>query len=350
MPTNNYSIFQGQILDKDPVNPRQYTVIQIPEGFTLTQVQLPNALKDQSMPLIGSIVLVLQLADYSAYILSILREPFEFLTANNQFRGFIPSTGNLSQDISIGSNPIQDGEIYMEATGPTSPTGQGIPGFGAHLYLGNNGSAQIESGSTSERLVIGGTSSDEDHEVLLSADNGFIESNTNEITQIVSTFNWDDTNSLQLGNVIANPATDVTIPVSELTMDTLGSIVLRNTTSGVDKSFLKLDTTSDISLGNTLSTLQMDLAGNISMTGTTIDLNNGTNPAARVNDSIFSSLTQDPAFWQFIQTLFLTFNLHTHTSATPGSPTSPPLTPLVTFPTQLSGIVSTGSSTVKIGG
>ena len=136
---SDFKIFQGQIVSKSQTTPRAYVVVQIPDGQTLVNVQLLNALKDQSAPLINSFVIVLQLDAYRSYILAVLREPFEFLTANQQYRGFIPSTDNATANFSNEFNPIQDGEIFMEATGPTSPTGQGIPGFGAHLFLGNNG-------------------------------------------------------------------------------------------------------------------------------------------------------------------------------------------------------------------
>lgn len=353
---SDYRIFQAQILAKDPTTPRQYSVVEIPNGQKLVGVQIGNALKDQSAPLLGSIVLVLQLDAYRSYILMVLREPFSFLSTNNQYRGFIPSTGNVSQDISIGANPVQDGEIFMEATGPTSPTGEGIPGFGAHLYLGNNGVAQIESGSMGERLLIGGEGSSDDHEVILSADNGYFESNTGS-DNIQSTFNYTTstttglTEGLQVAVQTSIPTGLVTVetPISELTMDTLGNTVLRNTTGLLDKSFLKLNTTSDVQLGNLLSSVHLDPTGNISVTGTTINLNNGVQPIARVNDSTFSSIAQDPEFWNFIQTLFIIFNVHTHVSAAPGQPTSPPVTPLTTYPTQMSGIVSSGSPTVKAG-
>jgi len=353
----DYRIFQAQILAKDPVTPRQYSAVEIPNGQKLVGVQLGNSMQNQSAPLLGSIVLVLQLDAYRSYILMVLREPYNFLTTNNQYRGFIPSTGNVSQDIANGANPVQDGEIFMEATGPASPTGQGVPGFGAHLYLGNNGVAQIESGSMGERLLIGGEGSSDDHEVILSADNGFFESNTGS-DNIQSTFNYTTnsitglTEGLQIAVQTSIPTGLVTVetPISEFTMDTLGNTILRNTTAGIDKAFLKINTTSDVQLGNLTSTLQFDPTGNITLTGTTINLNQGIEPAARVNDSTFSSVTQDPAFWQFIQNLFIIFNLHSHVSAAPGQPTSPPVTPLTSFPTQMAGIISSGSSTVKIGG
>jgi hypothetical protein len=296
---SGYRIFQAQILAKDPTTPRQYSVVEIPNGQKLVGVQLGNALKDQSAPLLGSIVLVLQLDSFNAYILMVLREPFSFLSANNQYRGFIPSTGNASQDIAIGANPVQDGEVFMEATGPASPTGEGIPGFGAHLYLGNNGVAQIESGSMGERLLIGGEGSSDSHEVILSADNGFFESNTGT-DNIQSTFNFTTnsitglTEGLQIATQISVPTGLVTVetPICQLTMDTIGNVVLENTTLGT---------------GTSLASLKMDPIGDISLTGTTISLNGGSNGVARLNDLTISNLTIDPLYWQFvnaIQTFF----------------------------------------------
>lgn len=300
---SSYKIFQAQILSKDPITPRQYTVVQIPDGYKMVGVQLPNALKDQSAPLLGSIVLVLQLDSYRSYIISVLREPFEFLSVNQQYRGFIPSTGNSSQDIALGTNPIQDGEIFMEATGPTSPTGQGIPGFGAHLYLGNNGSAQIESGTTAERLVIGGTGSDDDHEVVLSADNGFVESNPNELTQIQSTYNWDSLNNIEFGNVLTNPSTIVTIPVAEMTIDALGNIELFNTAvgTGLKLASLIMDATGGVSISSGISgvpkaTLSLEPTGQI-------NLNSGVNGVARLQDLTISSSSIDVPYWLFINAI-----------------------------------------------
>lgn len=353
---SEYRIFQAQILAKDPTTPRAYSVVEIPNGQKLVGVQLGNALKDQSAPLLGSIVLVLQLDAFRSYILMVLREPFSFLSTNNQYRGFIPSTGNVSQDIAIGANPVQDGEIFMEATGPSSPTGEGIPGFGAHLYLGNNGVAQIESGSMGERLIIGGQSSSDDHEVILSADNGFIESNPNEITQIQSTFNWDSLNNLQIGNVIANPATTVTIPLSELTMDTLGNVTLRNTVSGTGLSLgsLDIDTLGTVTLASSISgvpksTLELSNDGFIT-------LNSGVLGAARVTDPVTSNITIDPIFWQMITALQTFFTAIS--GFTGGSPVAQSqlgvlglafLAQVPVVPSSLTSKIATGSTTVLIG-
>src|SRR6185437_15571091 len=300
----DYRIFQAQILAKDPTTPRAYSVVEIPNGQKLVGVQLGNALKDQSAPLLGSIVLVLQLDAFRSYILMVLREPFAFLATNNQYRGFIPSTGNASQDIAIGANPIQDVEIFMEATGPGSPVGgQGTPGFGAHLYLGNNGVAQIESGSMSERLIIGGEGSSDDHDVLLSADNGFIESNPHDVTNIQSTYNWDDLNNIEFGNVIAPPSSIITVPVATMTIDSLGNIKLFNTTfgTGLAAASLTMASTGDVALssgasGIPRSTITLDPVGNI-------NLNNGVNGVARLNDLAVSSTTVDPQYWLFINAI-----------------------------------------------
>jgi hypothetical protein len=297
---NEYRIFQAQILAKDPSIPRAYSVVEIPNGQKLVKVQLGNALKDQSAPLLGSIVLVLQMDAYNSYILMVLREPFDFLTTNNQYRGFIPSTGNASQDIAIGANPIQDGEIFMEATGPGAPgLGQSIPGFGAHLYLGNSGVAQIESGSMSEKLIIGGQGTADDHEVILSADNGFVESNPNEITQIKSTYNWDNLNNIEFGNVLTNPVNTLTIPIATMTIDALGNIELFNTTppTGLKAASLVMDIAGGLSLSSGTSgvpaaTISMDAAGIINM-------NSGTLGAARLTDTVVANPLSDPAFYAF---------------------------------------------------
>jgi hypothetical protein len=391
---SEYRIFQAQILAKDPVTPRQYSVVEIPNGQKLVGVQLPNALKDQSAPLLGSIVLVLQLDAYRSYILMVLREPYTFLSTNDQYRGFIPSVGNAAQDIHNHANPIQDGEIYMEATGPSSPTGQGIPGFGAHLYLGNNGTAQIESGSTGERLVVGGTGSDDDHEVVLSADNGYFESNTGT-NNIQSTFNFTTnsvtglTEGLQIATQLSVPTglTTVETPICELTMDTIGNITLRNTAFGTPLSLCSLSMTpvGDISLSSNISgipgaSLTLDSSGEISLfnnfasidlVGPTISLNNGTpiQGVARVGDLVSSNAATDPLFWALIAALTTFFQQIAALSVIPGAPPNNAVTNAVlgafglqalstisnaagsgpAFPLSQTSVILTGSTTVSAG-
>jgi|SRR6185295_4092182 len=300
---SEYKIFQAQILAKDPKTPRAYSVVEIPNGQKLVGVQLANAMKDQSTPLLGSIVLVLQLDAFRSYIIMVLREPFSFLSTNNQYRGFIPSSGSSTLDIARGANPIQDGELYMEAAGPTSPTGQNIPGFGAHLYLGNNGVAQIESGSMGERLIIGGQKSDADHTVILSGDNGQVESNPNDITFVQSTYNWDSFNNIEFGNVLVAKGSPIDIPIATMTIDTFGNINLSNTTygTGLQAGSLFIDSTGGVTLssgttGVPQATLSLTPVGQINM-------NNGVNGVARLNDLATSSTTVDPQFWLFINAI-----------------------------------------------
>jgi len=352
---NEYRIFQAQILAKDPITPRQYSVVEIPNGQKLVGVQLGNALKDQSAPLLGSIVLVLQLDAYRSYILLVLREPYAFLSTNDQYRGFIPSTGNASQDIAIGANPIQDGEIFMEATGPSSPNGQSIPGFGAHLYLGNSGVAQIESGSMGEKLVIGGQGTSDDHEVILSADNGFVESNPNEVTQIKSTYNWDSLNNIEFGNVIANPVSDATIPVAEMTIDALGNIELFTTAfgTGLKLASLVMDSTGGVTLSSGIagvpkSTLTMNSVG-------VINLNSGTLGVARLTDKVVANPVTDPAFWAFWlqqQAIFAALPPATDPGTTLALANALKAAMVVlfsTFPQSITGSITTSSSTVLAG-
>jgi len=353
---NDYRIFQAKILAKDPKAPRTYSVVEIPHGQKIVGVQLGNALKDQSAPLLGSLVIVIQLDAFRSYIMMVLREPFEFLTSNNQYRGFIPGSGSATQDIANEANPIQDGEIYMEATGPISPTGQAIPGFGAHLYLGNNGSAQIESGSMGECLIIGGVGSADDHEVVLSADNGFVESNPNELTLIQSTYNWDSLNNMEFGNVIANPLSFGTIPVATMTIDALGNVDLFNTTigTGLKAASINLDATGLMTLSSgTTGVPQATVT--LAPTGL-INMNNGINGVARINDLAVSSFATDPAFWLFmnaVQSFFVAIS-----GFQGGSPvlqsqlgalgvaflTQSPITP-----PSATSVITTGSLTVKAG-
>lgn len=356
----NYRIFQAQLLAKDPTIPRAYTVVEIPNGQKLVGVQLGNALKDQSAPLLGSMVLVLQLDRYRSYILMVLREPFTFVTANNQYRGFIPSTGNSSQDILIGANPIQDGEIFIEATGPASPTGEQTPGFGAHLYLGNNGSAQIESGSMSERLIIGGVGSSDDHEVVLSADNGYFESNTGS-DNIQASFNYTTnsatglTEGLQVATQISLPTTDVSVPIAQLMMDTLGNVSLENTTfgTGLTAGALNINAAGQVTLlsgasGVAVATLTMNPAG-------TINMNSGTLGAARLTDKVLADPSSDQAFYAFWvqqEAIFAALPPATDpgtTTALANALKAALVTLLSTYPQSLTGLISTSSTSVLIG-
>jgi len=358
---DNFRVFQAQLLAKDPSTPRSYTAVTIPDGRKIVGVQLGNALKDQSAPLLGSIVLILQLDVYRSYVLMVVREPFSFVSTNNQYRGAIPSSGNASQDILNGANPIADGEIFMEATGPGSPgVGQSIPGFGAHLYLGNSGIAQIESGSMSERLIIGGEGSSDDHLVLLSADNGYFESNTGT-DNIQSTFNYTTnsttglTEGLQVATQISVPTTDVSIPICQLTMDTLGNLSLENTTlgTGLTAGALNINAAGEVTLlsgasGVAAATLTLAPAG-------TITLNNGTLGAARLTDQTVATPGTDPAFYAFWvqqEAIFTALPAATDpgtTEALANALKAALIALTASYPQSLTARITTSSATVLIG-
>ncbi len=336
----SFIIDQAYISNYTPKDSRICKCVQIPDRFPLTNVQLPSTMMNQTKPLLGSLVLVATIDKYQHYILCVLREPSPTLNQDpNQV---------LNLDTQFRGNIITPGEVFLQAAG-TVDVGTGND---ASLYVSNAGTIELTSSAMTEQIIVGGESSDtQDHEIVVRAPNIFVESSLVSPVAVQSTLNWDDLNNLQLANqlVTSTKIASIEVPISELTMDAVGDIILRNTTNGIDKSFLKLNTTSDVQLGNTLSQLQLDPVGNATLNATTVNINQGINFAARMNDSTFSSLVQDAAFWQFIQTLFIVFNAHTHISATPGNPTSSPATPLISFPTQLSGIISNGSSSVRIG-
>lgn len=70
--------------------------------------------------------------------------------------------------------------------------------------------------------------------------------------------------------------------------------------------------------------------------------------AARKTDAILSTSSQDSTFWTFIDNLVSIFNNHVH-PASGGIVISATATPLSGKPTQLIGIINSGSDQIKIG-
>jgi hypothetical protein len=361
-----YQIFQAKIFAKEST-PRTYTVIAVPDGQKLVGVQLPSALKDQTPPLVGSMVLVIQLDAYRAYILMVLREPFDFLTSNEQYPGSIPTdTNDYKASFQAHSNALLDGEIRMESTGPAAPTGQLIPCFGASLYLGNNGVAKLEAGSMSEHLIIGGTTSDDDHEVLLVGNNGYFESNPTPVLNTQSTFNFttNELTGLNEGLSVATqyviptglPGVVPALPICELSMDMIGNLSLGNfiVGTGVPISSLTMDPLGNMSL----QSLGTGGVASISLTGLTgeVNLNSGIFGVARLNDTTIADPTTDPAFWQFWFQQFAIFSI-LPVASDPGTTAAlanglkaAMITLLQTFPQSITGRISTASTSVKAGG
>lgn len=353
---------------------RTCDVMQLPDHYISSDVRLPETLQNQTKPLVGSTVMMATEDSFKSYIIAVLREPLSFVSKTDSLRGNTP----------LNSLQLQPGEIFFESRGPAdSPQ----PGAGATLFLGNDGTASIYSGKRKEYLILGGTDDDDDGEVLLVGDNGFYESNVNHLTSIQSVYRFDEDNTLQMGNVfvVLPPPTPITppleIPQAELTIDTFSNIVLRNTTAGADKAYLKIDTTSQIKLANPIASITMsplgDIAiqnaiaqfnaqssGAITIDGTTINLNSGTFGVARLNDATIVNSLTDPTFMSYLTLLdtfmaavFTAYNSHTHIYIdTPVGPsiTAIPL-PLITavapsHPSTVTGKINAASSTVKAGG
>jgi hypothetical protein len=316
---------------------RTVQCIQIPDNFPLVNVQLPSTLSNQIKPQLGSLILVASIDNFKHYVVAVLREPSPTFNQNTD--------QTLNSDSQYRES-LQPGEVFLQAAGTPN---QGT-GLDAYLYIGNNGSVEISSSSTTEQIIVGGeTFDDEDHEIIIQAPNMFIESPLESAVGIQSTFTFDDNNNIQIANNTVTASTSIGVPICELTMDAVGDITLKNTAAGITNTSLSLSSTGDVTLNNTTSTLNFDILNGVALNSFSINLNKGVNPAARQNDSIFSSLIQDQTFWDFIQNLFIVFNSHSHISNSPGDPTSPPAPLLVSFPTSMNGIVSSGSSTVKIG-
>lgn len=351
---------------------RTCDVLQMPDHFLYSEVRLPETLQNQTKPLVGSTVMLATEDGFKSYVIAVLREPLSLISKTDSLRG----------NTTLNKLQLQPGEIFLESRGPAeSPQ----PGAGATLFLGNDGTASIYSGKRKEYLILGGTDDDDDGEVLLVGDNGFYESNVNHLTSIQSVYRFDENNKLQMGNVfvVLPPPTPITppveIPQAELTIDTLSNIVLRNTTAGVDKAYLKIDTTGQIKIANLLasetfgvsgdisasagtsysltagSTITINASSSIALTGSTINLNSGTFGVARIQDTVTSDPTTDPAWWSAWTTLFTSVStlVPATSPATAVAHTNALQVYLIAFASVTQQIISkitTGSSTVKAGG
>jgi len=294
-------IYQGLI--QSYTSATTCNVMVVPENYIFADSRLTCTLKDQTKPQVGSVVLVGTYDGYKSFIFSVLREPFS--AVNNPSSAVLNNVGGMRAASDDTANFLKPGEIYMESSG-TGP----IPGLGASLYIGNAGTISLHSGMRQEYLTIGGRADDEDHEVILNGDNGFFQSNVNIATNIRSSINFDDLNNIQVGNnfVVSTSPVVIEQPINELTFDSFGNIVLRNTNLGATKGKLTFDALGNIVLESVTGTsvkITSDL-GTVGVTGLTVKLNNGSLPAkgvARLNDIVTSDVTTDAAWWTFWSTL-----------------------------------------------
>lgn len=326
--------------------PRTCTVLQMPDNYVISNVRLPHTLSNGYKPLSGSAVLVASLDSYQHFILCVLRDPVAFLQQ---------APGQKISDLD-NDDQVNTGELYWEATG--DPT-LGVSGRGASIYVANDGTITLKSGLTKEYLIIGGYNTDNDGQVYLVGDNGNFQSNINPTTHVMSSFRFDINNNLALGNYLetipTGPGPTVEAPIGTLTIDTLGNMQLGNYTAGVSNSYLKLDSLGNMTLQNKISSIALNAAGNIAVTGTTINLNKGTLGAARLTDTVLADVTTDPVFYNFWAEQAIIF------TALP--PATNPADVIVlanalkaalivlasTYPPSLTSTITTASTTVTIG-
>lgn len=341
----SYELHQGII--QGYTSATACNVLQIPDNYLFTDVRLPGTLQNQTKPLEGSVVLLATEDGYKAYIICVLRDPIDFLNKEGGLRAGGVTTRNL----------LQPGELFFESRGdPTSP----LPGTGATLYLSNAGTINLHSGQRQEFVTIGGRVDDEDHEIVLQADNGILQSNISPITNIRSTINFDDLNNIQIGNnfVVSTSPVIVEQPVGELKIDTLGNILLRSATLGVTQGKLSIDSLGDVVLSTVspAGTLSIStLGGNISIASTAgkVKLNGGLLPTqgvARLNDLTTSNVTIDPVFWTFWSTLSGLIAALPVTAGDGGATFKTGLAALfATMPTAQTAKITSASTTVSAG-
>ncbi len=359
-----FTICQGIIIQY--TDPRSCSVLQLPDNYLLTNVRLPHTLSSQFKPLPRSVVLVASEDSYKNYIVAVLRDPEKFLETGEGVRGSTAETASF----------LQPGEIYIEAAGVSAPE-QGVSGTGGSLFMGNDGTVSLNSGKRKESIVLGGEDTDDDGEVIITADNGFFESNINPITQIRSTYRFDIDNNLVLGNFLTTvlPAVPpLEVPVSQLTMSTLGEIGIENNTvagTPVNKismtptgtlslealvdvtveatSSIALDSSANISI-DASANIALQSSANITLDSGIINLNSGTFGVARIQDTVTSNITSDPAWWAFWSTLSGLIAALPTTPLDGGATLKAGLSALfATIPVTIVSTITTGSATVKAG-
>lgn len=326
-----YRIEQGIIKSYDQDNPRVCNVLQIPDGYMMTQIRLPNTLSNQIKPKEGSLVLVVLPDSYKGFLLVHLRDPAEFLSNGEGTRG-------VSKEF---DKDLTEGEVYFESAGdPNSP----VSGTGASIHLANDGTATISSGKLTEFISVGGEFGDNDNEIIVNADNITIKSNKDIGDTVESTMKFRTSlvglDSIQIGRyvkvfpevpplpipiddiplgelridqvLLPIPGMEITLqnktlagtPLTSLVMNSIGELSTSSllSTNIEATTSINLNATTSLSL-NSVTTTSLNSILGMTLDGLTINLNNGTFGVARLNDIVTSDLTTDPTWWTFWSTL-----------------------------------------------
>lgn len=356
----SFSLEQGVIMSYADKAQRLVNVMQIPEHYMLTNVRLPQVLKDQTLPAVGSLVIMARADAFRCYIINVVRES----------KDFIDDDGFLRASTQDSVQALQPGEVYMESFGDPSSE---VPGTGASFYMGNAGTINLISGQTGEYITIGGSDTDDDHEIIINGANVFLQG-TPTALQISSIVQFDNLNNIQMANNLLVGDTLLEQPICELTMDAVGTVVLRNTNAGITKSHLTLDVTGEVTLENLTGSISIDPAGNVSISanatmdvsatgamdissnaamtisGSTVNINDGTFGAARLNDLTLSNASTDPAWWLFWSLLSTQIAALPTVPLDGGATLKAGLAALFALvPTQIISKINSASATVSIG-
>ena len=173
-------------------------VMVYPQGFVLRRVQLPRTISHYNQPEKGSMILLFKQDDFTSKMITILKDPAEFLN-NNPLRG-----EGTSGDVNFRA-----GEIQYESRGKAS------------LYLNNNGTAKVSDGSQNQQFVA-------DANNLTAYVKGINVILTNE-NNVFITLSKDGSTLIQS---VTDPQTMVEL--AQIKVDSAGKITIKSTGSDVD--------------------------------------------------------------------------------------------------------------------
>jgi hypothetical protein len=267
-------------------------VVTFPQGMPLPFIEFPfNPHVD--LPPLNSVVLV-DVNDYqSAYICKVA-DP------NNNFT-------RTTLGLQTGQTFIEAGEMQIAV------------GSGAAIFLNNNGGIRLTTGNVKEEISldnneidIHGTTIDIHAVPTLPTLQGFM--------------TLDSSSNATMG--IRNPLTQLSL--TTLAFDILGNIKISNT---LTLSSITMDPLGNITLTSPISVSINAPQATVTAPTTTVNATTVNLNAATVNSG--GPGGQKLATESFVK---LIYDLHVHTSATPGNPTSPPLIPGESLPLALTTV------------
>lgn len=281
----------------DPTQARQYfSAIALPQGYQIPQVEIPQVLGVQ-VPAPGDIVLVWAHGAFGAKYISTLVTPDNSASRLNLLVPGSNTQASGSRDITGTSSPampcMEAGEVQV---GHTS---------GSSLFFNNVGGIHLAAATVSEELVL------ENNSATLHGGSLNVYANSS-IPGTHGALYIDHFNNVSLGTI--NPQTKILV-------------------NGVHSDIL-----GNVKISNLLGSVSINPVGEVTInaaTAVTVNSLSATIRAASV--TLGEGIGQKLATEHFVETLY---DAHTHTSATPGNPTSPPLIPAALDPLATTVITS----------